>query len=284
MIKEAFYKDRPAVVVSDGEYEATFLPLDGAKLVSLKDNRGFEYMAVAEGEKYRRLGLDSSYVDAECSAFDDMFPTIDPCEINGIVYLDHGEVARREHKYEVRGETLEFSLELEGLNAVFKKSVCFKDGALSLKYTIKNLNSFDFPYIYAGHMMFRGEAGARVVCRRTEEAQTELMFGSPEGSPEVLCEGGKKQWKYYYSKAVSPLDCAIEYPSGYSISVKSDSDILKYLGAWLNPCDLNGMCNVALEPCTALYDDPIRAKYTCSYIKPQQEIEFEMNISIKKRP
>ena len=51
-------------------------------------------------DKYRRLGLETCYVESECSAFDDMFPTIDPCEINGLQYLDHGEVSNHKAVYD----------------------------------------------------------------------------------------------------------------------------------------------------------------------------------------
>ena len=45
--ENTFYKDRPAIAITNGILTATFLPLDGAKLVSLKDANGNEYLAQA---------------------------------------------------------------------------------------------------------------------------------------------------------------------------------------------------------------------------------------------
>ena len=94
MIQKGFYKDRPAFIVKGKELEAKILPEDGAKLASLKTGSGRQLLEEAPGEAYRRLTLSGSYVEAECSAFDDMFPTIDPCDTAGFVYPDHGDVCR----------------------------------------------------------------------------------------------------------------------------------------------------------------------------------------------
>ena len=79
MITKGKYKDRRAIVIESAALRATILPDDGAKMASLLrlcDNR--ELLSVKDGEKYKVLDYTGSYVDSECSAFDDMFPTIDP--------------------------------------------------------------------------------------------------------------------------------------------------------------------------------------------------------------
>ena len=97
MIVHTSYKNREAFVVESGALRATFLTNDGAKMASLIDletNR--ELLLTRDGESYRVLTADGSYVDSECSAFDDMFPTIDPYTpekgaYKVITYPDHGE-------------------------------------------------------------------------------------------------------------------------------------------------------------------------------------------------
>ena len=79
-IYEGTYKDIEAVIVETAKLKACFLTKYGAKLTSLKDIRnGREFMAENPGETYQKLTYGGSYVNAECSAFDDMYPTIDPC-------------------------------------------------------------------------------------------------------------------------------------------------------------------------------------------------------------
>ena len=287
MITKTNYKDRPAIKVSAGDTEALFLPKDGGKFVSLK-HKGKEFFEHRKEENYRILGLDTSYIESECSAFDDMFPTIDPCTINGMDYLDHGEVCRREHEVEIKDDTVTFTCELKNLNATFKKSVYEESGTLCIRYRIENHNGFDFPYLWAGHMMFKGESGAYAVSDFTAHDEKKVMFGVPETleKAHILPEyGAIRQYKYYYTDAKGPIRCGVVYPkSNAEVSLEFDSDIVKYLGLWVNPGDLNGMYNIALEPCTALYDDPINAKKANvdSVIKSGETVEFTLKIKCKE--
>ena len=89
-----------------------FLPNDGAKMASLIDlATNHELLLTRDGESYRVLTADGSYVDSECSAFDDMFPTIDPYTpetgaYRGITYPDHGECCRLPYEVRVEGNKL----------------------------------------------------------------------------------------------------------------------------------------------------------------------------------
>ncbi|MDD6203630.1 MAG: hypothetical protein PUC05_01335 [Firmicutes bacterium] len=288
MIQACIYKDRPAIAVSCEGFKALFLPEDGAKLASFQTKSGDELLAQAGSDKYRRLGADTGYVQSECSAFDDMFPTIDPCVINGMQYSDHGEVCRREHKTETDGERVTFICELEKLNITYKKTAFAQDGALQIKYSIENRNSFEFPYVWAGHIMFRGEEGAYIVSDLEENAEKRFMFGKPLSAERAhILEkcGENKEYKYYYTKESTPLKCGIVYPqSKKQISVEFDNDTVKYLGVWMNPGDLNGMYNLALEPCTALYDSPLSAQKAnaSSYIGAGATVEFTLKMKYKE--
>lgn len=287
MIRETFYKDRPAIEISSNEFSALFLPSDGAKLVSFKHKNGNEFLAQAKGDKYRRLGLDTSYIDAECSAFDDMFPTIDPCEINGMQYLDHGEVCRHEHSVEIDGDAVTFLCKLTSLNVIYKKTAYCNGDELCVKYSIENHNSFDFPYVWAGHMMFKGESGAYAVSNFPTDSPMTVMFGNTEPGEKALHlpDVGNKQYKFYYTEAKPPIKCGVVYPkSKLQINVEFDNDIVKYFGLWVNPGDLNGMYNIALEPCTALYDNPVNAEKVgaCSYIPAHKTVEFTLKMKFEE--
>ena len=104
-ISRGKYKDIGGIILEYGAYRITVLPSQGGKVASFK-KEGKEYLAQREGERYRKLTLDSSYIESECSAFDDMFPTIDPCSNGFRDYLDHGEVCRIPHDYQMRDKSL----------------------------------------------------------------------------------------------------------------------------------------------------------------------------------
>ena len=286
MITSSFYKDRPAVVLSANGLSAVFLPEDGGKLASLRTDAQGEFLAQAPGEAYRPLGLDTSYVQAECSAFDDMFPTIDPCTIGGMTYLDHGEICRRPHSAEITEDAASFRCDLPALNIFWTKAARIEGGSLVIRYRIENRNGFDFPYVWAGHMMLAGEEGAYIVCEFPADAEKKFMFGCPPDAARAHVlpkKGACREYKYYFTSPSAPVRCGAVYPkSGRQLRVEFDGEAVRYLGVWMNPGDLNGMYNLALEPCTALYDDPIRAKQAqaSSSIPAGGCAEFTMKITM----
>ena len=285
MIRETVYKDRPAIELSCDKFAAVFLPEDGAKLASFKTANGFEFLLQAPGEQYRRLDLDGDFEQSECSGFDDMFPTVDPCVVNGKDYLDHGEVCRRAHRVNCSGEKVEFCCEMPNLNILYKKTAYIKAGALFVEYRIENRNDHDFEYVWAGHIMTRGEEGMYAVSN-VDDSPRDIISGTPVSgeSAHVLPPKVHEHYKFYYTGANPPVTCGVVYPeSGRALSVEFDSDVVKYFGAWVNAGDLNGMYTMASEPCTALYDDPIRAKQANvgSSIKAHSAVEFMLKMSYR---
>ena len=79
-IYESFYKDVESVVVENDKLKAHFCPNWEEKMASLVwKETGREFLSQAHNPKYKIPRYDGIYVDAECSGFDDMFPTIDVC-------------------------------------------------------------------------------------------------------------------------------------------------------------------------------------------------------------
>ena len=258
------YKDRPAIAVDSGRLTALFLPQDGGKMASLRTAAGFELLAQAPGERYRVLTPEGDYVQAECSGFDDMFPTIDPYtpdrgEYAGIPYPDHGEVCRLPMAADMRGDALELRAASRRfpLRFVKRASAC-PDGAITVEYTLYNDGRESFPYIWAGHCMLAGTDDARVSVPFGATAPIRRMFG-PEGPCDRLTgfspEGAT--YKFYYTQRVPEGRCVCRYPSqGGELRLTYDGERVPYLGIWLNNGGFKNMYNIALEPCTAPYDRP----------------------------
>lgn len=254
-------------------------------MASFRDSTGEEFLLQTEGEAYRPMDLAAEFEKCECSGFDDMFPTIDPCVVHGLEYLDHGEICRREHNVVIEGDKVTFSCTLPILNILFQKTVWCEEGALFAKYRIENRNGFDFSYIWAAHMMFKGDKGAYAVSNFPAGAPITILDGTPdENAPHVLPEGGH-HYKYYYSEGRSPLRCGVAYPASKAeVWAEFDSEIVKYLGFWINPGDLNDMYTIAVEPCTGLYDTPVAAEEAkaSSSIPAHGAVEFTMKLFCRK--
>ena len=73
------YKNKQGIRLRAARLECIVLPDEGGKMVSLRERlSGEELLAQAEGGVYKELTFNGSYIDSECSAFDDLFPTVDP--------------------------------------------------------------------------------------------------------------------------------------------------------------------------------------------------------------
>ena len=101
------YKDIQAVSIENTTVKAVFLPEHGGKMASFQHIKtGREFLVQAPGEAYKALAYDGVYIDAECSGFDDMLPTIDEYVYEtypwkGIKMPDHGEVCGLPWRYEL---------------------------------------------------------------------------------------------------------------------------------------------------------------------------------------
>lgn len=300
MIQKGWYKDREAIIVQSDALRATLLPQDGAKMASLIDlESGKELLAVKSTEPYRVLTYDGNYVDAECSAFDDLFPTIDPYTPNcgayqGIPYPDHGEWCRIPFAIRIENDQVVFSAKSQRFPMRYQKSVSVApSGGISLRYSITNEGDEPFDFIWAGHVMLQGEDGMLLITPFEENAPTETVFVTKGYNPAALprdtlmgFQAGKgAAYKFYYLDPMKKGFFAVRYSSGKELFFRFDETKLPYLGVWLNNGEFQGIYNLAPEPCTAPFDSPERAaqKGYESKIPAKSVFAFEIDISMKQK-
>ena len=286
------YKNRRAVCLDTGTLTALFLPDDGAKLASLKDSAGREFIVQAPGEKYLVLTRDGRYGSAECAGFDDMFPTIDayiPPE--GAQYPDHGEICRMSAETTVGDGYVSFRFISAAFRTVYTKTVTGEGCALRLSYRIENRCDKPFPYIWAAHCMLCGEDSAYIVSPYTENAPIRKMFGrtGEDRLSRTRLSGYDREngdaYKFYYTDRIPDGFCGYAYPDrGETFMMRYDREKLPYLGIWMNNGSSKGLYNVAPEICTAPFDAPGEAMKTgyCSVIPANGEVRFEISVGIEK--
>ena len=286
MIFETIYKNRPALCLESPDISVIVLPFDGGKIASIKAGE-MELIYQRDTKNYKRLFMDTKYTEGECSGFDDMFPTIDSCRMNGFDYPDHGEVCRKPFSYDVADDKINLSCTVESVNAFYSKTLYVKDEKLYIYYKIENKNECVIPYVWAGHIMLKGEEGASVVSAYGDEVSITPSFGilpAKEKLTTLQFYGAHKEYKFYYDEPKENLKCSVLYPgSRMQLDFEIVTGDVRYLGVWMNPGDLNGMYNLAIEPCTAPYDSPPMAEQAekCSYIQPNSSVEFTLCISLK---
>lgn len=296
---ESSYKSRPSVVVESGSLIATFLPQDGGKMASLRVRSSKkELLSVKKGDEYRVLTYDGDYVSAECSGFDDMFPTVDPYtpaegEYKGITYPDHGEACRI--VYDAR--PLENGVVLHAKSRIFpveyQKKICAAgDGGIDIEYCISNNGEVPFHYLWAGHIMLQGEDGIRVFTPFEKDAPTEMMFatkGIPESElPTDHLTGFKPKtgaaYKFYYLEPMKEGRFGLAYPEGSRLTFEVDPQKIPYLGIWFNNGEFQNLYSITPEPCTVPFDTPDRAMQRgyLSAIPAKSYFTFNIHISWKE--
>lgn len=267
MIFETVYKDRPAIGVKSDRLTALFLPQDGGKMASLCDETGFEYLFQRPDPQYKTLAYDGDFAQAECSGFDDMFPTIDPYtpsqgEYVGVEYPDHGEWCRLDLGGEQEGDAFRMRYRSRRFAVSGTKTVRAEHGRIAIDYEFFNHGQEDFLYLWAGHCLLKGFEDGRVVCGYAEDAPIEVMFNRPQGRrlsrTQLAPRADRALYKYYFSEKAPQGYCGYHYPShgGRTLLLQYDPAEVPYLGIWLSSRGFNDMYSVALEPCTAPFDRP----------------------------
>lgn len=299
MIARAGYKNREAIVVESDALRATFLPKDGAKMASLIDlSTNRELLLTRDGESYRALTVDGSYVDSECNAFDDMFPTIDPYTpeagaYKGITYPDHGECCRLPYEASIEENKLILSAHSRLFPIHYQKTVVpASDGTIAVDYAITNEGDKPFDFIWAGHVMLKGEDGMRLLTPFGGNDPIEMVFSTdgyahdtlPRDTLTGFAPNTGAAYKFYYLDPMPEGFFGVRYASGRELFFRFDASKLPYLGVWLNNGEFQGIYNLAPEPCTAPFDAPDKAaqKGYSSQIPASSTFRFRIAISIQE--
>lgn len=289
-IFQSKYKDMNAVTLESGILKVQFIPEFGGKMVSLVCKKSArEFLVQAKNSEYKTLKYDGDYVAAECSGFDDMFPSIDRVFYTsypwkGVEIPDHGEVCGLPWDYAIADDELQMSVYGVRFPYKLEKRVRFEsDSVLDINYKVTNLGGFDLDFLWAAHAMINAEAGGEILVPYQGQQNTTCVFSWDEGMekygqkmtwPETRRRDGCSQklnftlprnekgnnYKFYFDDKMPAGWCAYKYKDGTALTMSFPPEKVPYLGIWVNEGSFHGFHNIALEPCTGSYDRPDLAK------------------------
>ncbi len=305
------YKDQPALTLESDVLRAQFLPTIGSKMASLVYKPLQREMLVqSPGEKYLFQPYDGHYESAECSGFDEMFPTIDTCFYErypwqGARIPDHGEVWSLGWEPNIDDERL--GMTTFGVRFPYKleKWVSFAaPHILRITYTLTNLSDFEFDFMWAAHTMFTAEddlelvlpAGVERVATTFSLKNSMGAYGSevdwpqfrqPDGTlrdlRQVGAHGTSNADKYFVSGRMPAGWCALKYhKSDFSLALSFPVQTVPYLAVLPNEGGWRGIHNVFLEPATATFDRPdiARKRGEVSTVLPHSTYQWHLNITL----
>ena len=268
-----------------------------ASLIDLETEK--ELLAVRESEPYRVLTYHGNYIEAECSAFDDLFPTIDPytpesgvCQ--GVTYPDHGEWCRLSFDSRIESDQVVFSAKSRLFPLCYQKRVSESaDGGILIRYSITNEGDEAFDCIWAGHIMLKGEDGMRLMTPFEPDDPVEMVFATKGGAQDEMPRdrltgfrpGRGAAYKFYYLDRMKEGLFRVRYLDDKELFFRFDETKLPYLGVWINNGEFQGIYNLAPEPCTAPFDSPDQAARRGfeSRIPAKSTFSFEIEIGFRKK-
>jgi galactose mutarotase-like enzyme len=304
-IKKDVFKGIESLVLENEYIKAIFLPKYGSKLASLinkKTNR--EIFFQAKEEKLIVPEYSSKFSKYDSSGFDEVFPSIDEAPYpegkhRNKIIPDHGEVWALSWDYEIKSDYIIFSVKSPVFDYIFSKKVKLNNNKLEFEYTVKNLNDEEFKYIWTPHALINPYDDAKIIAPErfnkiiTVEHNSEHLgeWGTIHNYPMTISKKTNKEIdmslvepveannceKFYFLDKLEKNDvCGIEYTkTKEKVIYRFDTEKIPYLGVWKTQGGYRGDYNIAIEPCTGIYDD----LYVANKIKKVASVDANSSVS-----
>ncbi|WJE15326.1 DUF5107 domain-containing protein [Halobacillus sp. ACCC02827] len=305
------YKGLEAVVLENSYVRCAILPAYGGKMVSLYDkeiNHEWLYQAKDKHLTVPPYGADFSKYDS--SGFDEMFPGIDrgPHPLSWEEVPDHGEVWALPWEYKENNGCIEMYVDSPVFPYRLKKKVGLYKNVVVTSYEAKNYGDEPFPFIWTPHALLNYNEHTEI---EVPEGADKVMnvekgtkhlgdWGTVHDYPvttslstgekidlsklEPLEEGTME--KFYFTEPLQKGWCTLSQPElGRKLTYDFPEEMVPYLGIWKTRGGYRGEHNVALEPCTGVYDDVYVADKIgkASYIPPKGTYKWTLTIETGER-
>lgn len=279
------YKALPAQLVENEHLRLTFLPQYACKLASLiskKTGREFLFQSAAESLKVPTYGASFSNYDS--SGFDEVFPSIDACPypdgpFAGTPIPDHGEVWTLpwQSTFSEDGKSVNAVVKSQKLPYILSRHVTLHENEILFEYTVENTADTHFKFIWTPHCLLACSPKTRLLIPQelseviTVEHATKHLgpWGTRHTYPCTTDVNGQtidlsqteplsaqNCEKFYFTAPNTAGWCGIEHTdTGEQLIYSYDAQKVPYLGVWKTQGGYRGEYNIALEPCTGIYDD-----------------------------
>lgn len=308
-ITKGKYKNVECAILENDNLRVKVLK-KGGKIASVCSKQsGREFFYQTEGKEYVVSPYDSRFIDGEFSGFDDMFPTIDRCiypeyPFEGSIMPDHGEAWTL--PWDICVEETGITLKVHGIRLpyVLEKHMDLDKNVVKITYNVKNVSAYAFRFLWAAHPLIQCSERTRLIIPGAEKIinmmndSTRLgRYGMIHNWPVTTDQNqeeynmsyiGKRELKlcekYYIYNQIPKGNLTIQ-DTKWSVNFAYDIEKIPYLGVWINEGGYAGQYNVALEPCTAPYDDlNIAMKMgRAPLLEAGEEYRWELNLTFNDR-
>ncbi|WP_375385757.1 hypothetical protein [uncultured Microbacterium sp.] len=225
----------------------------GAKIVSLRDDSGTEWLAQGDGKDVSRP--DVAFVDAEMAGWDECVPSIVACSVDGRDVPDHGDLWNTPFTHEGDNTLVAIG---RSLRYRFSRSIHPTSTGLLLSYTALALDG-PVPLLWAAHPQFAAPPGTRVelpphvrTVVNVQDPGLGVVALTPEqGSIDTVPPRGSRKWYVEPTEPVFAARLVRRYGAGLEMSWSRQCP---YLGVWFDNRAFSREPVIAVEPSTGYFD------------------------------
>lgn len=264
------------------------LPTRGAKIASLVDQTGREWLAQPVAGELAPAECGARFAEAEMSGWDEMAPTV-----RSPGRPDHGEVWAVPWTV-LHEDAAALEVEVEGRDSsyVLRRRLELTSTGLRLGYHVR-AGALAVDFLWMAHPQFRADPGSTVIVPGPprhlvtidETAAHPSTWRSPALAPlaEVPVGAGCKVWCPPDS---APEQASLVHSDGASLTLAWDSRKVPFLAVWADHCRGSREPVIALEPSLGFGDDvdTASARGQVARLAPRTEIEWSLEVDLSPAP
>lgn len=296
-----------SITLENETISITILPEAGGKIWSLRNrNTGREWLWHNPHLPLKPPAYGASYVETmDCGGWDEIFPSVSPCDLQGMQVPDHGDLAALPWEVvEHECNRLKTRVRTRFADCMFDRTLQLKHRRLRIEYRLSNQSTVPVPYLWCAHPLIAIEPGMTIVLPE----QTPMLsrggvnipeihsFAWPSLSPATRLDtipdpknpdSSPFAIKMFSAKA-STSQVEIKSTDGNeSLLLAWNPEDIPHLGMWLNAgawsgCGSNPYFNLGLEPATAAFDslaDALAAGEAC-ILPPGESHSWQLEIAL----
>jgi len=306
-ITDTMWHGFKAISLESKRIRVVMVPQLGAKIVSMYDKTSQYEWLVPPMRAVKELTYGATFVEQDMSGWDEMMPTINACEFDGVFLPDHGEVWSITWKIiSLKGQV---TLAVDGTAMPYRitrKATLSADHCLTLHYELENLGSKSMPYLWAAHPQFNADPQTRIVFPPEVSVVLNIIdhdpiwgaVETPVDWPNATAADGRtwqldrvrgvehRACRKFYIMPEQPISWAALQHEGLGCEVRlswSPMD-LPYLGLWIDEGVHSAVPVAALEPCSGYFDSLKKAasKQRVTILEPGERKSWSLQIRFEE--
>lgn len=225
----------------------------GARITSLVSAHGRQWLSQPPSTPRTAEPRGVPFLDRGVSGWDECFPTVDECTLEGVRLGDHGEVWNVDWNLDhADAESVELSVHVPVFAMTFSRRISVRANAFSFEYTVTAENS-RVPFLWVAHPQFVSPPGTTVELAGGDPRFVEagrfpvmtLIEHGPVFSIDALQVGSSQK---LWALPDTPITGAtIKHADGGELTMRWNQGV-PYFALWFDNACFSNEAVIALEP------------------------------------